>query len=105
MDSILYNVTIKIDAQAAPEWAEWMLREHIPEVMATACFSGYKFLHLEGYDDDEGLTYAVQYVCPNAELFEIYQRDHAPVLQARHKERYEGRFVAFRTLLRILSEG
>lgn len=104
MAGIVYNVTIKIDTEVAPQWLDWMLSEHIPEVMATACFSSYKLLHLEGYDDEEGLTYAIQYTCPNPELLEIYQRDHAPALQARHKERYEGRFAAFRTLLRILSE-
>lgn len=105
MDGFIYNVTVKVDAAAAEEWVTWMRQEHIPEVMATACFSSFRFLHLEGYDDEEGLTFAVQYLCPNEELFAIYQRDHAPVLQTRHKARYEGRFVAFRTILRVLAEG
>ena len=86
-------------------WLGWMQEEHIPEVMATACFRNYRLLHLEGYDDDEGITYAVQYTCPNEELFTIYQRDHAPALQKKHQAKFDGKFVAFRTILKLVSEG
>jgi hypothetical protein len=82
-----------------------MREEHIPEVMGTACFKSFRLLHLDGYDDEEGFTYAIQYVCPNLELMEIYQRDHAPALQQKHKVLFEGKFVAFRTMLEILEEG
>ncbi len=78
---------------------------HIPEVMASACFSSFRFLHLEGYDDEEGYTYAIQYTCPSQALLAIYQRDHAPELQRKHKEFFEGKFVAFRTILKIIDEG
>ncbi len=105
MSTLIYNVTVKIDPETAHAWLEWMRDVHIPEVMATACFSAFRFLHLEGYDDDEGLTFAIQYTCPSEELFAIYQREHAPGLQAKHKALFEGRFVAFRTMLRVIAEG
>lgn len=103
--SLIYNVTVKVSNEIEEDWIQWMGTVHIPEVMMTACFSSYRLLHLEGYDDEEGTTYAIQYVCPNPDLFDIYQRDHAPALQKKHIERYEGKFVAFRTLLNILKEG
>lgn len=105
MSALIYNVTVKISADAHHDWVSWMKDIHIPEVMGTACFSSYRFLHLEGYDDDEGFTYAIQYVCPSRELFEIYQAEHAPIIQAKHKEIFEGKFVAFRTILKFISEG
>lgn len=86
-------------------WLEWMINEHIPEVMETACFKSYRLLHLEGYDDDEGTTYAIQYTCPSTELFDIYQRDHAPALQKKHQTKFDGKFVAFRTILTMVKEG
>ncbi|MDQ3018133.1 MAG: DUF4286 family protein [Bacteroidota bacterium] len=103
--SLIYNVTVKIANEAHTSWLEWMQHEHIPEVMKTACFSSFRLLHLEGYDDDEGTTFAIQYTCPNQDLFDIYQRDHAPALQAKHKKAFDGKFVAFRTILNIMSEG
>ena len=105
MSALIYNVTIKITPAAREEWVEWMQGIHIPEVMETACFKSFRFLHLEGYDDDEGFTYAIQYTCPGPELFEIYQREHAPGLQKKHQTKFDGKFVAFRTILRIVKEG
>ncbi len=105
MSALIYNVTVKIGPESRDAWAKWMREEHIPEVMATACFKSYRFLHLEGYDDEEGYTYAIQYTCPSAELLAIYQREHAPGLQHKHKVLFEGQFVAFRTILEIIQEG
>ena len=105
MSALIYNVTVKISPDTRDAWVKWMSEEHIPEVMATACFRSFRFLHLEGFDDEEGFTYAIQYTCPGLELFEIYQRDHAPELQRKHKILFEGKFVAFRTILDIISEG
>ena len=102
---LVYNVTVKVSPDIHLEWVTWMRDEHIPEVMATACFSSFRFLHLEGYDDEEGFTYAIQYACPSQELYDIYQLEHAPALQRKHKEMFEGKFVAFRTILTLVAEG
>ncbi len=105
MPAIIYNVTIKVSSEARDQWLEWMQQVHIPEVMATACFKSFRLLHLEGYDDDEGITYAIQYNCPNQKLFAIYQRDHAPALQKKHQKMFDGKFIAFRTILKLIKEG
>lgn len=104
MSALIYNVTVKISKEDKDGWVDWMKNIHIPEVMATACFRSFRFLQLEGYDDDEGFTYAIQYTCPGRDLLEIYQRDHAPEMQRRHKALYEGKFVAFRTILEVIDE-
>ena len=82
---LIYNVTIKIDIEVAAEWLEWMQEVHIPEVLATGMFSNarmLRLLHLE--DEDEGLTYAIQYTCANADDFDRYQQEFAPALQQDH---------------------
>lgn len=105
METIIYNVTVKVIPEAREEWLEWMQTEHIPEIMNTACFKSFRLLHLEGYDDAEGVTYAIQYTCPSRELFEIYLNEHALDLQKKHKRLFDGKFVAFRTVLKLISEG
>jgi hypothetical protein len=104
MAALIYNVTVKVSSEACNEWLDWMQTIHIPEVMATACFRSFRLLHLEGYDDEDGITYAIQYTCPSRELFAIYQRDHAPALQRKHQHAFDGKFIAFRTILRLISE-
>ena len=99
---ILYNVTINIDNEVAEEWLEWMQTVHIPEVMATTYFIKNQIARLLNEEDNGGTTYAVQYIARNMEDYEEYERDFAPELQAKHTERYQGKFVAFRTLLEIV---
>lgn len=105
MPTLIYNVTVKISEPIREEWLAWMRSEHIPDVMATACFKAFRLMHLEGYDDEEGITFAVQYTCPNEELLEIYLREHAPGLQKKHQQKFDGKFVAFRTILKMIEEG
>ena len=105
MNPILYNVTVKVDHSIKDEWLAWMKEVHIPEVMATACFRSYKLSHLMGYDDEDGITFAIQYEAPGQNHLEIYQRDHAAGLQEKHKQKFEGKFVAFRTLLEVVQKG
>ena len=36
---ILYSVTVSIDPTVAEDWLDWMRKVHIPDVMATQCFT------------------------------------------------------------------
>ena len=72
---------------------------HIPDVLATGLFREHRLLHILGEDETEGVTYAIQYLCPSLGAFREYQEKHAKRLQKEHSERYEGQYVAFRTLM------
>ena len=100
---ILYNVTVKIDTDIHQEWLHWMKTVHIPDVMATGFFREHKILKLlEPGDDEDGVTYALQYFCNNIEALRRYWNEYAPGLQAEHSERYQGKFVAFRTVMEVI---
>lgn len=98
---ILYNVTITIDTLIADEWLEWMKTRHIPDVLATGCFSKGEIFRVLGTDpvSDGGISYAVQYSCSSMDDYHRYQRHYASRLQKEHSDRYRDRFVALRTLL------
>lgn len=36
---IIYSVTIAIQDSIESEWADWMNRVHVPDVLRTECFS------------------------------------------------------------------
>lgn len=98
---IIYNVTVKIEASAHDDWLQWMKETHIPDVMKTGCFAENKIMRMiDPPADRQGITYAIQYFCENVGTLRDYWEKHAPPLQAEHTERYEGKFVAFRTVLR-----
>lgn len=98
---IVYNVTIQLDAEIQTDWLQWMKQDHIPKVMATGQFLDYRIFRLLDEHQDV-VTYAVQYQCAGKDQIDHYQEVFAPALQAEHKNRYDGRFVAFRSLLELV---
>jgi|LauGreDrversion4_2_1035121.scaffolds.fasta_scaffold2687169_1 hypothetical protein len=100
---ILYNVTVAIDPSVEKEWVNWMRSVHIPDVMATGCFIESRFSKVQT-EDEEGLSYAITYLCPNKDMLEKYRNNYAPELQKDHSEKFNGRFAAFRTLLDVIEE-
>ncbi len=76
-----------------------MKEVHIPDVMATGFFLENRFAKVLLVEEDGGVSYSVQYVCKNMADLQAYHGSHAPRLQADMKEKYEGKFVAFRTVL------
>ena len=95
---LIYNVTIQLEKAIAVDWLEWMQQVHIPEVLQSGSFTSHQMMRLLD-DNPDVVTYAVQYHCPSMTELQRYQAEYAPALQEAHRNRYEGRFVAFRTLL------
>jgi hypothetical protein len=100
---ILYNVTISVDINIQEEWLKWMREIHIPEVIATGCFLESRLSKIEA-EESGGVAFSVMYLCPSKEMYSKYQEKFAKKLQAEHKEKFQGKFVAFRTLLSVIDE-
>ena len=99
---ILYNVTVKINAELEKDWLQWMKDVHIPDVLDTGLFDNHKLCKILFEEEDGGVTYAIQYFCKDIEAFQKYQAEYASVLQKEHIERYKDQYVAFRTLMEII---
>lgn len=97
---IVYNVTIKIDWSVHKEWLAFMREKHIPDVLNTGLFHGHKMYRIMEQDEQDGVTYSVQYHLNNITDYFTYQNDYAPKLQEEHSKLFGEKFVAFRTLLR-----
>jgi hypothetical protein len=98
---IIYNVTIVIDEDVSEEWLKWMQEIHIPEVMESGKFMDGKLSRILA-EEEGGKSYSVQYLCRDMETYESYKNEDSHALQQKHNQRYEGKFVAFRTLLNVL---
>jgi len=98
---LLYNVTLIIEETAVEEWLKWMQETHIPAVLATEKFVSNRLLKVLD-SPNEGVTYCAQYVAENLADYEDYQENFAPALQAELQQKFENRFVAFRTLMEFV---
>ena len=100
MFSIIYNVTINIENCIAAEWFQWLIKEHIPNVMATHCFTHYHVLQILNTDESEGLTYAIQYFASSIDEYEKYILEYAEALRKKSNDKWGDAFVAFRTVMK-----
>ena len=96
---ICYNVTVKIDKNVAEKWLRWMKTKHIPDVMNTGYFTEYRISKLLYQDDSEGVTYVMQYSCQDIDTLKKYMSEKAEALQKEHQQKFEGQYVAFRTIM------
>lgn len=101
---IIYNVTVSVETAVAEEWLNWMRMEHIPEVMQTGCFQGYKLLKvLEEGVYVGGVTFAIQYFVSDLTTLDRYLKEYAPLLRAKHQAKFQDKAHAFRTVLQEIN--
>ena len=99
----IYNVTINIEEDIHDQWLEWMKKEHIPEMLSTGKFKKALMSRVLVNEEMGGITYSVQYTTESKEMLEKYYAEDAAALRGRSKA-FEGKFVAFRTEMEIISE-
>lgn len=99
----IYNVTVNIEKSVHKDWLNWMKEVHIPEVLATGLFIDNRLCEVM-VEEEQGITYSIQYRLKDLDSLDHYQKNFAPKLQAEHTARYRDKFVAFRTILRIEEE-
>jgi hypothetical protein len=99
---LLYNVTVTIDLDIHSDWLRWMRETHIPDVMSTGMFLSYRMSRLIGHEHADSEIYTIQYLIKDAVFLRRYQEEFAPNLQQQHRERYEGKFAAFRTVMELI---
>lgn len=95
----IYNVTINIDESVHENWFRWMTETHIPDMLATGKFTEAKMCRVMVEEELGGLTYSIQYSTKNRETLNRYFEEDAERLRQDGINRFEGKFVAFRTEL------
>ena len=96
---LIYNVTVGVDKVIEQEWLAWMKEIHIPDVMNTGMFVGYKIYKVIGVEEGEAVSYAIQYSALSLNEIEKYLEEFAPRLREEGTKRFGEGQAAFRTLL------
>jgi len=66
--------------------------------MSTGLFSSFKVLRLLELDEQEGLTFAVQFHAETEEHYRNYIAEHAPALRLAATQQWGDQVMGFRTL-------
>lgn len=100
---LIYNVTTKITHTIHEDWLQWMRDIHIPDVLATGCFTKANILRLLDIDDSEGPTYAVQYYAETKTDYDHYIHQFAPALKQETITKWGQQMIAFRSLMQLVN--
>ncbi|MGC4101287.1 DUF4286 family protein [Ferruginibacter sp.] len=100
---IVYNVTTKVTEAIHNEWLQWMQQEHIPEIIATGCFTHATLLRLLEVDDTDGPTYAVQFFAESKSLYNHYIEKFATALRQKVFDKWGNQFISFRSLMQVIN--
>lgn len=98
---IIYNETFVVEEAVHQQWLQWMKDEHIPAVLQTGCFEAHKVLAVLD-SPNEGVTYCIQYLTPDMNLYHEFMTQHAQQLHVRHHQQFENRYVLFNSLMQEL---
>jgi len=101
---LLYNVTVTVDLDIHEDWLHWMREVHLPDVLATGFFRGYRMSRLLQHEHPEAAIYTVQYEVDSMEHLQRYWNECAPQLQREHQQRYGNKCAAFRTVMEVVQE-
>lgn len=96
---IVYNVTIKVDWSIHDAWLQWMKDEHMPEMVQTGCFTQYQLLRLLEVEEEEGPTYAAQYVAESKADYNRYIEAFSTGMREKGLSKWGNRFIAFRSVM------
>lgn len=99
----IYNVTIKLEESIHEQWLDWMLNQHIPEMISTGCFTKGKVLRLLEIDDEEGPTYAIQFSAESKANYNRYIEKFAAEMRQRSFDKWGNRFIAFRSVMQVVN--
>ena len=98
----IYNVTTKVAAPIEAPWLVWLQGQHIPDMMATECFSDATILQLLEIDDDEGPTFAIQYKVESKALYNRFIEKHTATMRQKAFDKWGNQFIAFHSFMQVV---
>lgn len=99
----IYNVTVKVIHNISAEWLVWLKEEHIPEVIATGCFTDATIHRLLEVDDSEGPTYTIQYKAESKAAYNLYIDKYAGEMREKSYKKWGDQFIAFRSIMQVVN--
>ena len=96
--SLIYEVTAVVELEIAEGWERYMRERHIPDVLATGCFTGASLARASGG------RYLIRYQVATRADLERYLAQAAPTLRAEFAARYPGGVALTRETWELLQE-
>src|SRR6185436_5074801 len=95
----IYNVTVKVDWSIHDAWLQWMLNEHMPEMIKTGCFTNSKLLRLLEIDEKEGPTYGAKDYADSISEYKRSIENHSTMVRQKYFDEWADRIITLRSIM------
>lgn len=98
----ILNITFLISQPMIDSWLVWARQDFIPYMLASGLLSDAQLARIVGQEED-GLSYALQFKALNRRVLEQWNELHAAEMQQKCSSRFGESALFFSTVLEIQS--
>lgn len=99
---LIFNTTYKVSGSIADSWIEWIQKHHIPFMLNSNQFSKPQISKIVGSEDEEGISYSVQFHISDMETLINWHQNNAARFQNDSAENFGNNVQFFSTVLEII---
>jgi len=99
---LIFNTTYKVSTDFRDSWLQWIHDFHIPFMLEAGTFSSPQIARVVGSEDEQGISFSVQFRIDDMELLKNWHRVNATAFQNNCRERFGNNVIFFTTVLELI---
>ncbi len=97
---IIQNTSYMLDATLEDEFVAWITQKYIPLLKETNTFKEYHFCKVMVTSAEGGVTYSLQLLFPNEQVFDRYRTNFEARVQAVFSAKYYPKVLHFSSVMK-----
>jgi hypothetical protein len=98
----IYNITSNVDRSVHEAWIAWVKEIYIPKVLSSGYFTHHQLLVLLDAQEEEGVTFALQFTTDSLEKYQSFLEQFADSLRKLVFQKWGDQLISFSTVMQVL---
>lgn len=100
---LIFNTTYKVTTDFTEKWLNWIRNDHVPFMLKPGVFSNPQIAKVVGSEDEEGVSYSVQFHIADMNTLIAWHNDYALIFQNSCAKEFGTSVNFFSTVLEVVS--
>lgn len=99
---LIFNTTYKVSLKIKDKWLNWTKESHIPFMLQSGNFTKAQITKIVGSEDEEGISYSVQFHIDDMDMLMIWHKNNASIFQSNCAAIFGSEVSFFSTVLELI---
>lgn len=99
---LIFNTTYKVSSSITDSWIKWVQLNHIPFMLADNQFSRPQIAKIVGSEDEQGVSYSVQFHIADMPTLMLWHKQNATQFQQNFQKAFGNEVQFFSTVLEVV---